>query len=141
MSKGEIVGKTLLGVFVGGVIKIVTQLLVTLLGALLFWLLYKIPIIRGIVNFLFAKRGDSPSSFIIVVSLVIAYIMMSYVMSKVCGDIQPFSYAMIVIGIIVLIIHITSLVINMINGDAVIANVWSIIFGAMIIFRREEMFD
>lgn len=141
MTKGEIIGKTFLGIFVGGIIKIVTQLLVTLLGYGLFWLLSKIPIISGIVNFLFSMRGNSPSGFVVVISLFLAYMLMSFVTTKVCGDIKPYSYSMLTIGIIVIAIHVIFFIVNIIHGDPVFTNVCSVLFGIICILRRENMFD
>lgn len=132
---GSQVGKMLLGIFVGVVIKIATYFLTILISLGLFWIITKIPVLSFLANWLFYVREDSPGLAILFFSLILTFLLMRFVVCKVCGNSKSFMFAMLVIGIIFIALHIYFLVVNIIAKENVVANIFNIIYGIVCIFQ------
>lgn len=108
-------------------------LLAYLILAGVIYVLSIIPLINRLVDLLFYWRGDSPDMLLSVLAPTIAYFVTMVVQESVNKNKPTRGLSCIILGILVTLLHIVSIVINLIYGDGILANITQAIAGIVIL--------
>lgn len=129
--------------------KVFKSILTAILGALVFggvffltalivggiiYLLTQIPVIGGLIEWLFYMRGDSPDLLIALLAPQLAYAAAKSVLSKINKDAPTLGLSCEIAGISIAAVHILSLVANLLAGDSVLFNIAQGIAGVVLFF-------
>ena len=110
----------------------VVYFLVYFLCGLAVNLLLEIPVIGKLVSLLFFFRGDTPDMALSLLSPGIAYFVIMAVQQKINKDSPTRGLSCILLGIFIVLLHIISLIINLIYGAGILKNVIQIVAGFVI---------
>ena len=92
-------------------------------------LLLKIPVIDKLLGWMFHLRGDTPDMMLSVLAPTIAYFVTMGVQESINKASSTRGLSCMLIGIIIMVIHILSIVINLIYGDGILKNIIQSIAG------------
>ena len=110
----------------------VVYFLVYFLCGLLINLLLKIPLIGWLIDLLFFFRGDSPDMVLSILSTGVAFFVTMTIQEKINKEAPTRGLSCVLLGIFIVLLHIVSLIINLIYGDGILKNVIQIIAGCII---------
>lgn len=110
-----------------------------LLGGIIY-LLTKIPLIGTLISWLFSLRGDSPDMVLAILAPAIAYYTSIAVAAKMGKDNPTINLSYILLGIYILVIHVPSLIINLVNGEWFFPNITQSIAGIVLLFNGATSF-
>ena len=131
---GKAILCALLCLVVFSLIQILSSLLILLIGAVI----SVIPLIGKIFNFLFeVLRNESPLAFATITSVFISYYTTSFVQNKLMSDSSTKKVSRRILGIIILVLHILSLITNIMYDGNIFANIACILAGLAFIFSNE----
>ena len=109
----------------------------TILGiALVFLLLSYIPIISTLVDWLFRIREDTPDMFAMCFATMLAYLGTMATAAHINKGIQK--HALMLTGIYLVVLNIIFLIVNLINNDAIFANVTIGIAGIVMFYKSKN---
>lgn len=114
------------------VFSLVYFLVFLVLGGIIL-VLSNIPVIGSLVKLLFYFRGDSPDMMLSLMSPIVAYFVATALLEKINKLRANSGLACILLGVFILLIHVPSLVINLLAGDAFLANITQGIAGVVFI--------
>lgn len=132
------VGKAILFSIIGLVAFYIAYFVLTLLLALLFGFLSKIPIIKDILAFLFRIRRDSPDVLIVLVAAYVSCSAVSWMLGRFCDTLETLALSHSIFGIMLLILNILFLVINIREGNTFFPNVIVGIAGLLMSFSGKS---
>lgn len=102
-----------------------------LLGGIIY-VLSLIPVINWLVDLLFYIRGDTPDLMLSLFSPIVAYYTTMAAQEYINKEKPTRGLSCILLGIIITIIHVLSLVTNLIYGDGILKNIIQAIVGIVI---------
>ena len=132
MSNKPKVFKAFVTSLVAFVMVSVVHFVVYLLCGLTIDLFLKIPVIGWLIDLLFFFRGDTPDMALSILSPIIAYFVTLGVQEKMNKETPTRGLSCVLLGILIILLHIVSLIINLIHGDGILKNVIQIIAGYVI---------
>lgn len=118
----------LLGIAFFATVYILTSLIV---GGVIY-ILMKIPLIDNLVGWFFYIRGDSPDLMLAILAPTIAYTLTKWLLVTINKDSPTQGLSCIVAGVIITIIHILSLILNLIYGESILFNISQAIAGLVL---------
>ena len=95
-------------------------------------LLSLIPLVGRLVDWIFSFRGDSPDLMLSMLCPIISYFISLCVLAHFNKETSTLSLSCRIMGIALIVIHIISLIINLIYGDGILKNIVQIIAGVLI---------
>ena len=96
------------------------------------YLLSNIPLIGRLVGLLFFFRGDTPDMMLSLLCPGVAYLVTMATQEKINKDAPTRGLSCILLGIFVMLLHIASLIINLIYGNGILKNIAQTIAGFVI---------
>ena len=118
----------LLGLLIFGVVYFLSYLIVGGIIALLL----KIPVIDTLLGWLFRLRGDTPDMMLSMLSPTIAYFVTISAQTVINKDGPTRGMSCVILGIVIMVIHTLSIVINLIHGEGILKNIIQAIAGFII---------
>ena len=94
--------------------------------------LLEIPVIGWLIDLLFFFRGDTPDMMLSLLSPGIAYLVTMAAQLKINKETPTRGLSCILLGIFIMLLHIVSLIINLIYGDGIFKNIIQAIAGFFI---------
>lgn len=95
-------------------------------------LLLEIPVIGWLIELLFFFRGDSPDMVLSILSPGVAFFVTMTIQEKINKEAPTRGLSCVLLGIFIVLLHIVSLIINLIYGDGIFKNIIPIIAGCII---------
>lgn len=124
------IGTALLGALTFALTYLLVGLLISILNA--------IPVISTVLGWLFKVRGDSPSLMLLVLSPTIGYITTVSLLSAINKNTSTLGISLIIVGSLLVAVHLISMVINLVYGNTVLANISQTIAGIAFIAKGSE---
>ena len=129
-----IIWKSILCVVPSLAVFLITRIVLVLLLSLVMALILYIPILNKIFQAFLIFRQDSPLMLATTLSVMFAYLFTSFLQKKMMKDIPTIRLSRKILGVIIALVHVLSLVSNIIHGGNVIANIICIIAGLVFVF-------
>lgn len=112
------------------------DILTTLLLSLLFLGLSYIPIISTLIDWLFYIRKDTPDMLAMMVSAILAYLGTTATAKHIVKGTRK--HALILTGIYLVVLNIIFLIVNLINGAAILPNIIIGIAGIVMFYKNKD---
>ena len=93
-----------------------------ILGFVAYFLL-KLPVIGTIIDYLFFFRGDSPDIVLCLITASISYFVVMATQEKLLKDTFTRGVSFIAFGGILILLHVASLILNLVYGNSILQNV------------------
>lgn len=94
-----------------------------------FYLLLKIPLIGRLVELLFYSRGDTPDMMLSLLCPGLAYLVTMAIQEALNKETPTKGLSCVILGVLIMLLHIISGVINLIYGEAILKNVVQLVTG------------
>ena len=128
------IGTALLGTVAFTLAYLVTYILI----GLIIYFLNAIPIVRTLLGWFFEMRGDSPSILLAILSPTIGYVATELLLSAINKNNSTLGLSLIIVGSLLIPLHLISMVINLICGSAILANIAQIVAGIALIVKGTD---
>ena len=115
----------LLGLVIFGLVYSLTYAIVGVVISLL----SLVPLIGNLVDWLFYVRGDSPDMLLSILSPTIAFLCTMAALEAINKSKPTNRLACMILGIIMMVLHIWSLLINLLSGAGILNNIAQVIAG------------
>lgn len=141
MNKSEnkpIIWKAIIFTIPCAVIFLFSRTLLALLIGMLGVIISKVPVLGNLLNFIFALREDSLSTFAIIISISVAYFLTTFIQNKMMKDAPTNILSRRILGVIIALIHIFSLIVNISEGNSFFINIICIITSLVFMFGKNE---
>ena len=112
--------------------------LVFLIAGGIIYVLSIIPVINKLVGWFFNIRGDTPDMLIILLSTMIACVISLKVQERINKDNSTICLSCIITGSCLVLIHVASLIVNIMNKSGCLANIIQIIGGIALIVEGRK---
>ena len=122
----------------GALIFLFSRTLLALLIGMLGVIISKIPILGNLLGFILDLRGDSLSTFAIIISISVAYFFTTFIQNKMMKDAPTNILSRRILGVIIALIHIFSLIVNISEGNSFFINIICIIASLVFMFGKNE---
>lgn len=116
----------------------ITRLLTALLLSFAVVIISYIPILSTLLQALLHLRKESPLILATTLSVIIAYLLTTFVQRKMMKDIPTLKLSRRILGIIIALVHILSFISNLIHGGNIYANILCFISGMVFVFNNED---
>lgn len=123
------ISKAILSVLLFVVLYVISYIIICIIGAFIFYLLDKIPVINSIMRILFRIRKDSPDILVPLISLLVSYFINAGIISHINKNIATIRLVYRIVGALFCISHIVFLIINVSLNHAFLINIFHIILG------------
>lgn len=132
MNDKQKVGKSILFSVFALVVFFFCYIAVASILSTIFFFLLQVPVIKSLLGFLFATRGDSPDILSIVVGVLVAYSLVTWMFSRVHKDsLASENLSLRITGISLIVFNVLFLIINVGEGTPFIGNILCIIAGVI----------
>lgn len=119
------------------VVFLIAYLLANLILAFLVNLMLDLPIVGFLLNRLLFFRGDSTSSFVVTFAALIAAAATLFLIIKIAPHEPTYRLTCTITGVIIMVIHALSAIINLVTGAGIWANLMQFIAGYIIFSGRK----
>lgn len=128
------IGTALLGTVTFTLAYFITYILV----GLIINVLNAIPVVNTLLGWLFKMRGDSPALLLVMLSPTIGYVATVLLLSVINKNSSTLGLSLIIVGSLLIPLHLISMVINLIYGSAILANIAQIVAGIAFIAKGAD---
>ena len=118
----------LLSLLIFGVVYFLSYLIVGGIIALLL----KIPVIDTLLGWLFRLRGDTPDMMLSMLSPILAYYCTMATQESINKDKPTRGLSCVLLGIVIVVLHIFSIISNLLLGEGILKNIIQAIAGIVI---------
>lgn len=132
MSTRPKVFKAIITALLAAVVFTLSYAITYLVGGIINDLLIKVPLIGKLISWLFRIRGDSPGMVLTLLSSGVAYYVTMAAQEAINKDARTRGLSCVLHGAGIVLFQIVFLFINLIYGDAILANVIQLIAGFII---------
>lgn len=108
-------------------------------STLVFAVLAFVPVVNRIVDALFRMRGDSPSIFIVFMSVIFSYHAAKWVIERFCDYASTEKLSLRIAGVVLILYNVLLLVRNISSGVSFFPNILSSIAGIVLILSSNNL--